>query len=207
MKNGLVVLNVILLIAVGVLFYLHFGSAKTTKTTDTKRGSNDTASTYTHGAGSKIAYFEMDSIDNGFNMVKDVKDELSKQDESNQRIVNDLDKSYEKRYNELGNSAKTPEQVEAARQELLQLQSDINKQKQDMLEKKNNLQFQRIQDIQKTIEEYLKDFNKDKGYNFIFSYERGLIYYRDTMYNITSEILRGLNDMYKKKKEEKKVSK
>ena len=199
MKNGLIILNVILLLAVGVLFYLHFSSpGKRTVSIDSKKDNDTSASG--GGSGSRIAYFEMDSIDSSFEMVKDVKDELNKKDEENQRIANELDKDYEKRYNELGASAKTPEQVESARQELMQMQAEHNKKKQDLVEQKNTLQFTRIQDIQKTIEEYLKTFNKDKGYNFIFSYERGLIYYKDTMYNITPEIVKGLNEMYKKKK-------
>jgi outer membrane protein len=199
MKNGLIVLNVVLLIGVAILFYLHFSSPSKKGDPNSVKGSKDSI-VYSSGSGSRIAYFEMDSIDNSFEMVKDVKDELNKKDEENQRIANDLDRTYEKRYNELGASAKTPEQVEAARQELMQMQADHNKRKQDLVDQKNALQFTRIQDIQKNIEEYLKDFNKDKGYNFIFSYERGLIYFRDTMYNITSDIVKGLNDVYKKKK-------
>ena len=53
--------------------------------------------------------------------------------------------------------------------------------------------------IKNKIEEYLKEFNKDKGYSYIISYEPELMFYKDTIYNITDQLIQGLNAAYKKK--------
>ncbi|HEX3025194.1 MAG TPA: OmpH family outer membrane protein, partial [Chitinophagaceae bacterium] len=58
----------------------------------------------------------------------------------------------------------------------------------------------KLQDVKKKIEDYLKEYNKGKGYSYIFASSPDLIYYKDTVYNITNDLLKGLNEMYKKKK-------
>jgi outer membrane protein len=56
-----------------------------------------------------------------------------------------------------------------------------------------------MQKVNKTIEDYLKEFNKDKGYTYILGYQEGTIYYKDTSFDITGSVLKGLNERYKKK--------
>ncbi|MEI9908824.1 MAG: OmpH family outer membrane protein [Bacteroidota bacterium] len=51
------------------------------------------------------------------------------------------------------------------------------------------------------IEEFLKEYNKTKNYSYIIVYEQGLFYYKDTAYNITADVIKGLNEMYKSKKD------
>ncbi len=53
--------------------------------------------------------------------------------------------------------------------------------------------------IRKKVEEYLKDYNKQKQYSYIIAYDgNSFIYNRDTVYNITNELVEGLNAAYKK---------
>jgi outer membrane protein len=62
MKNGLVILNVILLMAVGVLFYLFFNKKDNT-TSIIHEQDPDTAPQWQH---TPVAYFDMDSIEANF---------------------------------------------------------------------------------------------------------------------------------------------
>jgi outer membrane protein len=57
-----------------------------------------------------------------------------------------------------------------------------------------------MQELKNKIEEFLKEYNKTKNYSYIVSYEQGIFYYKDTVYNITSEVISGLNEIYKLKK-------
>ena len=55
-------------------------------------------------------------------------------------------------------------------------------------------------DIKTRIENYLKEYNKQKTYSFIFAYDpTSIIYYKDSVYNITNDVVDGLNAGYKKK--------
>jgi outer membrane protein len=60
--------------------------------------------------------------------------------------------------------------------------------------------FRKMQDVKKKIEDYLKEYNKDKGYAFVFSSSVDLMYLKDSTYNITQDVVNGLNRLYKKKK-------
>jgi outer membrane protein len=56
-----------------------------------------------------------------------------------------------------------------------------------------------MQDVNKRIEAFLKDYNSDKRYSYILAYSPGTIYYKDSAFDITTDVLKGLNDGYKKK--------
>jgi outer membrane protein len=59
-------------------------------------------------------------------------------------------------------------------------------------------------DVRNKIEDYLKEYNKQKGYAFILSYEPGfMLYYKDSIYDITNDIITGLNAEYEKNKTKK----
>jgi outer membrane protein len=63
------------------------------------------------------------------------------------------------------------------------------------------LQVEHMTELRKQVEEYLKDYNKSKKYAYILSYEPGfIIYYKDSAYNITGDLITGLNEQYKSKK-------
>src|SRR4051812_5395875 len=72
-KNILLTFNIVLLLLVGVLFYLHFSSKSSSKkATSSAKAVRDT----TPAGPFKMAYFEMDSIENNYAYLRDVKDEL-----------------------------------------------------------------------------------------------------------------------------------
>ncbi|MBK8088780.1 MAG: OmpH family outer membrane protein [Chitinophagaceae bacterium] len=63
-------------------------------------------------------------------------------------------------------------------------------------------QAKAIDDIQKKINDYLKEFNKSGQYNFIFSTQQGnpTLYFKDTAFNITPQVVKGLNEAYQQSK-------
>jgi outer membrane protein len=68
-----------------------------------------------------------------------------------------------------------------------------------MDQKFQDLYMRKMQDVKMKVEDYLKEYNKSKGYTYILAYEPGFIFYRDSSYNITADLLKGLNGLYKKK--------
>jgi outer membrane protein len=196
MKSGMLVLNVVLLILVGVLFYWHF-SVKNKPVVVSNH--NDTSA---NSNQFRIAYFEMDSVSKNFAMVKDVKTELSKEEDRMNANMSRLQKLYNDKLNQYQSQAPQMNQVqsEAANRDMLQLQETIRGQKQDMDQKYQDLTMRKTQDVKSKIQEFLKEYNKAKGYSYIFSNEAGFIYYTDTVYNITNDLIKGLNEEYLKKK-------
>jgi outer membrane protein len=199
MKSGMLVLNIVLLILVGILFYWHFStSGKTVLVQNQSTSSNNN----NNSTQFRIAYFEMDSVSKSFTMVKDVKAELSKEEDKMNSSLTRLQKLYNDKLAQYQSQASQMNQVqsEQANRDMLQLQETIRGQKQDMDQKYQDFYMRKMQDVKSRIEEYLKEYNKSRGYSYIFSNEPGFIYYRDTMFNITSDLIKGLNDQYLKKK-------
>jgi outer membrane protein len=197
MNRGLIILNVLLLVAVAVLFYLHFSSSKTTGgkvTADKPLAQKET--------DCRIAYFEMDSIENSFTLVKDVKNELGKEEDKMNNEMASLEKKYRDRIAQFQSQAQTMTQVqsEMANREVLQMQETIKGKKQELDSKYQDLYMRKMRDVKSKIEDFLKEYNTQKGFSYIVAYEPGLFYYKDTAYNITPDVIRGLNMRYEKKK-------
>ncbi|NTS42142.1 OmpH family outer membrane protein [Flavisolibacter sp. BT320] len=200
MKNVSLILNVILLVAVAVLFYLHFAGKNTT--TSQPKIASSTNQAATAGKGDfKIAYFEMDSVNNNFVLIKDVKSELSKEEEKINSELTRLQKSYNDRITHYQGQANNMSQVESenANRDILQLQDKIRTTKQTMESRYQDLYMRKMQDVKLKVEDYLKEYNSNKGYSYILAYEPGFIFYRDSALNITSDLINGLNAKYKKK--------
>ena len=196
MKNGLLVINALLVIAVGYLLFKQFGPKKQGSIT-TKYAAHDSA---TSNCDFRIAYFEMDSIEANFNMVKDVKAEIGIKDEEYNRNLGVLDQTYRNRYNDYMQKGMSQTESEAAQMDLKKLSDQLKDQKQVLDQKYQDFVMRRNLDIKKKIEEFLAVYNQSKMYSYIVSYEQGLFYYKDTAYNITNDVIKGLNELYKAKK-------
>jgi outer membrane protein len=196
MKNSLLALNILLLILVGVLFYLHFSSPK-------KANIKTAATTDANVSGPfKMAYFEMDSIENNYEYLKDVRNELKGKEQGLSSQLNQMKNRYMNKVNKFQQEAQTmtQERQGAIQQDLLQEQKMIQNKEQAMGHELQDASFKRMQEVNRTIENYLREFNKNKAYSYILAYQPGTIYYKDERFDITSEVLRGLNDNYRKKK-------
>ncbi|MDQ3278435.1 MAG: OmpH family outer membrane protein, partial [Bacteroidota bacterium] len=169
MKNVSLILNVVLLVAVGILFYLHFSGKNTTQTKSASLQKGVTA-TPDQSGDFRIAYFEMDSINNNFVLIRNVKSELSREEEKINSELTRLQKAYNDRITHYqGQQQQGMSQVESekANRDILQLQDKIRSTKQEMEQRYQDLYMRKMQDVKSKVEEYLKDYNKDKGYAYI----------------------------------------
>ena len=202
MKNASLVLNIVLLVAVAVLFYLHFSSNKKVETT--KVASSQSNSKGSVPAGDfRIAYFDIDSLQEKYEYFKDVSADIKTKEASVTSQLNSLQETYQKRMRELQEKSATMTQAEgeAAQREYVQMQQKFQQRQMALEQDLKKQQLDMMTSVRNRIENYLKEFNKEKGYAFILSYEPGfMLYYRDTVYDITDDVIAGLNADYKKAK-------
>ncbi|RYZ21075.1 MAG: OmpH family outer membrane protein [Chitinophagaceae bacterium] len=197
MKNGLLVLNLVLLVAVGVLFWLHFSKPTAVAAANLPKARVEAA---TPGQ-CRIAYFEMDSIENSFSMVKDVKSELDRKEDQMRNELGRMEKEYRNKAAQYQAQAVNMNQTqsELAQRDMLQTQQVMQAREQQLKQEYQDLQMRKLQDVRTRIEAFLKDYNKDGAYSYIVSYEPGLIFFKDSAYNITGDLIKGLNTEYKAK--------
>lgn len=197
MNKGLLAWNVVLSLLVGFLLIKQFSSGKT-KTTKTDSKVNDNSS----NGQFRMAYFEMDTIAANFDLVKDLKTELAKKEDAiNGEMTRRSREIQEKinHYQDLAQKDKlSAEQSEAASREIKSMDDDMKNRRQQLDQEYNNYMMSRQNEIKSKIEDFLKEYNKTKNYSYIVSYEQGLFYYKDTAYNITADVVKGLNQKYKK---------
>lgn len=196
MKNINTLLNVVLLVAVGILFFLHF-DGKGGNTTIKKN--NDTT---TSNGSLRIAYFNMDSLEKQYHFIQDAKGQLKAKEQNMTGELDGMKKNFTNRVQQLQAKEKTMTQEEgaSAQQEIQQMQQTMQQKQASMSQSLQEDQFKMMQDIGKNIEDYLKTFNQQKKYTFIFSHSQGdFMYYKDSTNNITNELVTGLNAGYKKK--------
>jgi len=204
MKNGLVVLNIILLIAVAILFYLQLSSKSKSATVKDPEQKSQVIDASPNSC--RIAYFEMDSVESGFGMAKEMQKELDKREERINGEMGKLQNEYQEKFGKLQQhgSSMTNDQVNAAKTELLQLEQKMRDTKASLDQEAQSYYVEKKQEILSLIRKFCSEYNKDKKYAIIISNEPGLVFYKDSTLDITSDLLKGLNEEYGKKKTNKK---
>ena len=201
MKNGLLILNGVLVVAVAILFYLHFSSGKTV-VKDPGNSQLKESTLHDTTKGGRIAYLDIDSIESNLEIVKIVRKELDKKKDSINDILGGIEKSIRNKANEYQSklASMNDAQQEMARNDINQRQSDFEITKQQYNQFYMDAYNVKDQQIRGEIEDFLKEYNKDHKFTFILAYDPRIIYYKDTMYNITTDVIKGVNEMYWKKK-------
>jgi outer membrane protein len=196
MKNGLLIWNVVLTLLTGYLLITHFGG-KSGKGGSGKTAAKDSS---VHNSDFRIAYFEMDSVANNFDMVKQVKTELSKKESDNtaeiERMARELQQRYEYYQKKQQDGTLTQADSDNAGAELKKMDDGIKLRKQQLDQDYFDFKTRRENEVKKNIEAFIKKYNEGKNYTYIMSYEPGLFYYRDTALNITADVVKGLNTEY-----------
>jgi outer membrane protein len=194
MKNAALILNAVLLVLVGVLFYLHFSSHKTA---DTRVQGNQQPQ---QNNGFKIGYFEWDSVIAHFDLFKEMQNEYNQKDEANAKRKMQMRQDYQNLINKYSQRDLSQVESEMATREIKKKEQEITNEMQRLDASLQELQFRKTNEVNSKIEAFLKDYNKTKGYSFVLAYEPNFIFYRDTSYNVTNDLINGLNKLYPKKK-------
>lgn len=193
MKNTNSIIQAVLGLAVLVLFYLHF-SGKSAKTTSD-------GSVAVPSGNYKVAYFEGDSLQSQFEYYKEVQLQLQTKANENQRQIGQMRSILTNKYQELQKLSQMLSQAEMAgkQQEFLQQEKAFQGKEKMLADEFQEEQIRKLQDVKKKIEDYLKTYNQEKGYALILNNYPDLIYYKDPAYDITADLISGLNKMYPKK--------
>jgi outer membrane protein len=197
MKNILLVINIILVLLVGYLYYLHFQNGKSKPAAEIK-----TSPANPQAEKSRVAYIDLDSLQGNYTYYKKIKADFErKQAAANDEITN-MQKKFQARAVQLQQKAATMNQQEQANamEEINKMQQDLQTRKQGIDNELYNYNSKMKEDILNRIQDFLKVYNKDGKYSYIFSYEPGFMFYKDSTLNITPDVIAGLNELYSEKK-------
>ena len=198
MKSFSIYLNILLCVAVGVLYYLHFSAAKT-DVVKIRPAINITGK----ASHPLIAYVDLDSLNDKIDFIKSNRKSLEAEQAS---IENEWEASYRDLENQKNNFLKkgssiTQDQAESFQNMLFEKQQQADNKKQIALQKLNEKSYKFMDGIQKKLQEFLKEYNENKAFTYIFTTGNGLDYmvYKDSSLNITQDVIEGMNEKFKSK--------
>lgn len=199
MKHLSLTLNIVLLLAVGILYYLHFSSAKPN---EKKKKNQITQSAKANGNVPLIGYVDLDSLNEHISYIKNNRKILE-----GEQIA--IEKEWENAYRNLqaqkdnflkrGNSI-TQAEAEEFQGKLIQQQQMVDEKKQTSTQALNDKSYKFLDDVQKKLKAFLVDYNQDSKFNYIFTTGNGLEYmvYKDSALNITDDVVEGMNELLNK---------
>lgn len=150
----------------------------------------------------KTAYVDLDSLQEKYLLYKEKMLEFEKKKESADR---DLNNAFQRIENERIAFAKRGESITQAEYE--NFQRSYQGKMQNLEEQKRSLEnniavegAKTMEELRSRIDNFLADYNKTQKYAYIFSYSGSVnfLFYKDTAYNITDEVVAGLNAEYNK---------
>ncbi len=201
MKNLSLILNAVLIVAVGVLFYLHFSNMGSTKAGPARpEGVNLVQPDV------PIVYVNIDSLLNNYEYFQDMQEDFADKQSELEAELNNRSRQYEASAMDYQNkvqkglvtrreAGELEQQLMAEQQSLLQLRDQLTQQLQEEEQVSNRKLINAIM-------EYLKIYNADQNYQFIFSNSFGdNVLFANEQLDITYIILPGLNEKYRAEKE------
>jgi outer membrane protein len=191
MKNLSLILNIVLLVAVGVLYYLQFSGGKS---------SMKSASASSVPSDVKIAYVNSDSIlkhydyfDMRTKALEAKSQRLDQEFRNRAQGLQDEYANYQRTVNNL-----TLSQVKAVEEDLGKKQQNLQLYQQSLNQELAQDEAKLNRDLYQKITAFLKDYSKENGLQVVLKYDPSsdVLYGGDAL-DITSDVLKGLNEKYK----------
>lgn len=209
-KNISLFLNVILVVAVGILYYLHFSSGSTVTETSTATDSTIVEKPIVMAPSeikaSKIVFVNLDVLSEGYDFLKDVSASAQAEQNNLQNLYQTKGEKLQQDYMEFqekANKGLLSENQIATEQEKFAVRKD----ELDQLQLKSEALGEKIQarteEARKNLTDYIKEYNKSGNYNYVLAYSEGPlspVLLANESLDITKDILEGINAQYRAKK-------
>ena len=202
--------NVVLTIAVAVLYYLHFGSKTTTAPTAVPSSDSTAAPVVVIPESeikkSGIVFVNTDTLLKNYDFYNASKKSLEARQK---KAETSLTSAYTALQQEAMQFQKKAQEGQLTQEEGARKEQELMARQQELMQNKETqmgalmAEEQRLSEqLNKRLQDYVKRFSKDKSYTYILGYT-GLssnILFKNDSLDITRPILNGLNEEYRAKK-------
>ena len=195
MKNLSLILNVVLLVAVAILYVLHFsGPGKV----ESKSSSSDTSA-----VNLKVAYINSDSVLKHYDYLKLQREQL---EAKTKKMDQDLQNRTVGLRNEItayqrNVSGMTLGQARAAEEDLGKKQQNLQLYQQSLQQQLLQEEAKLNKELYERITGFLKEYGQEKGLQVVLKFDPGSdVLYGGESLDITSDVIKGLNEAYQAEK-------
>jgi outer membrane protein len=152
----------------------------------------------------KIAYVNIDSLLAHYEFYQDMSENMLRKEENSRLVLseeaNKLQKEIDDFQRKLQNNVfSSQERAQQEQNRLLKKQQELNDMTDRIRTELSTESDNNSMIISDSIQSFLKDYNKKKGFSIILSKVGDNILYVDESMNITDEVISGLNERYRAK--------
>ncbi|MBT3209388.1 MAG: OmpH family outer membrane protein [Bacteroidetes bacterium] len=200
MKNLSVVLNVVLLVAVIVLYVFHF--SEKTENVEMKATPKMIVDNNMQERAASIVFVNTDSLLMNYKFALELQDKLVERKISFENDFQNKMRDFEGKYIEFQNKAQrrgflTAASEENQRIELQKQQEELQILQEDLSNRFLNEQAKMNLQLLDTVSNYLEEYNEDFNYQFILNHVLGgNILLANQSLDITDTVIKVLNDRY-----------
>jgi len=201
MKGTSSIIGIVSLVAVAVLYILHF----TGKNEPVKEAVKEELAAEQSGASLKIGYVKADSIILNYDLAQDLHDEFTKKQEAYNSEYGTKRQSFEREAAAFQEKLQrggflTEQRAIQERDRLVGKEQEIMQLDQELSTKLNEVQAANNEQILDSLLSYLEEYNQNKKYDYIFNGAEILI--GKEANNLTAEVLKALNERYSGEQED-----
>ncbi|MGI9544541.1 MAG: OmpH family outer membrane protein [Cyclobacteriaceae bacterium] len=194
MKNLSLSLNGILLLAVGVLYFLHFSDKR-----DREAASAAEIEAGSNGTPANIAFINVDTLFKNYEYYEELNAKLETRKATLEKELQNRVSGFQ---NEVNNFQQNVNNLTIAQARALQ--EDLTKKEQNLMQYQQQLTAQLSQeeakvqlDLYDKIASYLDRYGRDNDFQLVLGYQKGgAVFYASDSLNITQQVLGGLNTDY-----------
>ena len=198
MKNTSLVLNIVLLVAVAFLYFLHFRGNKSMEP-----GQSSAANVLLSANAGNIFFVNTDTLLEHYEYFKKQKSDFEQKQE---RVRAELKSEGDHLQSEVSDyqkkaSGMTEMQRQQEEEKLMQKQQQLVQKKDAMMNELDEEQSKSSDELYSRLSNYMKKFNAGKPVHYVLSRQRGsgILFANDSL-DITSSVIEGLNEEFRKTK-------
>ncbi len=207
MKNLSLGLNVVLFIAVAVLYYLHFNSCAVQSEQVPKTEANKTSTlskviTDSSKARLPIAYVNIDTLNKKYKFIESVSKTAERKLKGQQQKLEAEKAKVTEEYqifmeNYQGGIYKSQAEIDQRQQYFVQKQQELAKKEYELQNSLEQEMAETNEKIMKNVTEYLKKYSTELNYSFIMATgsASSVLFAKDSL-DITQPIIDGLNEEF-----------
>lgn len=214
MKNISVIINVVLAIAVAVLYYLHFscaascsGSENTEVVTEIDAETEAVVPLDEISTTSNVGYINIDSLQDKYKLYEVLIQKLKAKQTKYEAEISTKMVAFEKKVKDFQQKAQTMSQFEGQtkQQELAEEEQKLYKLRDDFTIKFQEEEAKLNDEFQKTVQDYIKKHNEKTNFDIIIGASQmgNIVLDFKPGIDITQHVVNGLNAEYKEKTSKK----
>jgi outer membrane protein len=139
----------------------------------------------------------MDTLEKYYEFAKETRDYLGGKKDAMEGKLNKIRNDYTSKVNDYNKRGASMTQTEQSQmqEDLARIQNMYDQQQQSLGQEFQGVYMQKMLDLKNKIQDFLKTYSIQRGYAYVFSTasDDNVIYYKDSVRNITSDIVDKLN--------------